>query len=86
MKYKIFIRPEAEDDLKEAFSWYENNRQGLGHYFLLQIEAGLRFIKRNPKIFPVEYNGTRKHLIKIFPYKIIYIVEKEKINYYCCNS
>lgn len=26
MKYKVIVRPEAEDDLKKAFSWYEENR------------------------------------------------------------
>jgi len=79
MKYKVIIRPEAEDDLKEAFSWYEDKRNGLGHDFMLQIEAGLRFIERKPEIHPAEYKGTRKHLIKRFPYKIIYLFEKERV-------
>ncbi len=79
MKYRIIIRPEAEDDLKEAFSWYEDKRKGLGYDFLLQVDAGIRFIERNPNIHPIEYKETRKHLIKRFPYKIIYLVEKEKI-------
>jgi len=79
MKYKVIIRPEAEDDLKEAFSWYEDKRTGLGYDFLLQIDAGINFINRNPEIHPIEYKGTRKHLIKRFPYKIIYLVEEEII-------
>lgn len=79
MKYKVRIRPEAEDDLKEAFSWYEDNRVGLGYDFLLQVNAGLNFIIRNPEIHPIEYKGTRKHIIKRFPYKIIYLIEEEKI-------
>lgn len=79
MKYKVIIRPEAEYDLKEAFSWYEDTRKGLGYDFLLQVDAGLRFIERNPEIHPAEYKETRKHLIKRFPYKIIYLIEKEKI-------
>lgn len=79
MKYIVIIRPEAEDDLKEAFSWYEDKRIGLGYDFLLQVDAGLNFIARNPNIHPVEYKGTRKHIIKRFPYKIIYIIEEEHI-------
>lgn len=79
MKYRVIVRPEAEDDLKEAFLWYEDKRNGLGHDFLLQIDAGIRFIERNPEIHPQEYKGTRKHLIKRFPYKIIYLVEQEKV-------
>ena len=79
MKYKVIVRPEAEDDLKEAFSWYEDKRTGLGYDFLLQVDAGINFINRNPEIHPIEYKGTRKHVIKRFPYKIIYLVEEEKI-------
>ena len=59
MKYRTIARPEVENDLKEAFSWYEDKRQGLGYDFLLQIDAGLRFIERNPEICPPEYKGTR---------------------------
>ena len=79
MKYTVIVRPEAEEDLKGAFSWYEDNRSGLGYDFLLQVDAGINFIKRNPEIHPIEYKRTRKHLIKRFPYKIVYLVEAEKI-------
>jgi plasmid stabilization system protein ParE len=79
MKYTVIVRPEAEDDLKEAYSWYEDKRTGLGYDFLLQVDAGLNFIARNPNIHPIEYEETRKHLIKRFPYKIIYLIAKEKI-------
>ena len=79
MKYSVIVRPESENDLKEAFSWYEDSRPGLGFDFLLQVDAGINFIKRNPDVHSIEYKGTRKHLIKRFPYKIIYLVERENI-------
>jgi toxin ParE1/3/4 len=79
VKYCVIVSPEAENDLKEIFSWYEDNRIGLGYDFLLQVDAGINFVKRNPEIHPIEYKGTRKHLIKRFPYKIIYLVKEEGI-------
>jgi len=79
VKCKVIIRPEAEHDLKEAFSWYEDKRLGLGYDFLLQVDAGLKFIERDPEVHSLDYKGTRRHLIKKFPYKIIYLVEKQKI-------
>jgi len=79
MKYRLIVRTEAEEDLKGAFSWYEDNRTGLGYDFLLHVDAGLNFIMRNPEIHPIEYKGTRKHLINRFPYKIIYLIEGEKL-------
>jgi hypothetical protein len=79
MENEIIIRPEAETDISEACIWYEDKRRGLGFYFLLQVDAGLRFIARNPKIYAPAYKGTRNHIIKRFPYKIIYLVEKQRI-------
>ncbi len=79
MSYKVIVRPEAEMDLKEAFSWYEDKRLGLGYDFLLQVDAGFKFIERNPYVFQQEHKETRKFLIKRFPYKIIYIIKEENI-------
>ena len=50
MKYKLIIRPEAENDLTKSSEWYENQRKGLGHDFILCVEAGLKSIKENPKM------------------------------------
>ena len=60
VKYSVVVRPEAEEDLKEEFSWYEDNRTGLGYDFLLQVDAGINFIKRNPEINPIEYKRDEK--------------------------
>ncbi len=79
MNYNISVSPEAENDIEEAFLWYEDKRKGLGHDFLLQVDSGIRFIERTPKLFKQEYKGTRKHIIKRFPYKIIYLIEKQLI-------
>ena len=79
MKHTVIVRPEAENDSKEAFSWYEDKRKGLGHDFLLQVDAGMRAIERSPRVHPAKYKGTREHFVKRFPYKIIYIFEERKI-------
>jgi toxin ParE1/3/4 len=42
MAFNLIVRPEAEQDLSEAFRWYEERRKGLGHDFLLQVYAGFR--------------------------------------------
>lgn len=71
MTYSMTVTPEAEEDLLQAFFWYEDQRKGLGHHFMLQVAAGMDLVQRNPDIHPEEYKGTRKHLIRRFPYKII---------------
>lgn len=79
MNYNLIIRPEAEQDLNETFKWYEDKRKGLGYDFLLRVEAGLKFIEKNPKVFSTIYKGVRRYIIKRFPYKIFYHVDDSKI-------
>lgn len=79
MTFNLVVRPEAEQDLSEAFGWYEGQRKGLGHDFFLQIDAGFRFLERTPLIFPEKYQRIRQHLIKRFPYKIFYLVEQTTV-------
>ncbi|GJL50459.1 MAG: toxin, RelE family protein [Nitrospirales bacterium] len=79
MAFNLIVRPEAERDLSEAFRWYEGQRKGLGHDFLLQIDAGFRFLERTPLVFPEMYRRIRRHLIKRFPYKIYYTVEQNTV-------
>ncbi|MGV8122231.1 MAG: type II toxin-antitoxin system RelE/ParE family toxin [Candidatus Xenobiia bacterium LiM19] len=79
MKHEVILIPEAERDVSDAFHWYEDRRLGLGHEFFLQVDAGLRFIMRNPDLPPKGYKDTRMILIRRFPYKIIYIIDNRRI-------
>jgi len=79
MAFNLILRLEAEQDLSAAFQWYEGRRIGLGHDFLLQVDAGFRFLERTPLVFPEIYRGIRRHLIKRFPYKIYYLVEETTV-------
>ena len=77
--YEFIIRLEAEQDLAEAFLWYEEKRQGLGYDFLLHVHAGFRFLERDPLVFSGQYKEVRCYLIHRFPYKIFYRVEAQKV-------
>ncbi|MGP0594588.1 type II toxin-antitoxin system RelE/ParE family toxin [Nitrospira sp. T9] len=66
MAFNLTVLPEAEQDLSEAFRWYEERRKGLGHDFLLQVDAGFQFLKRTLLVYPEIYRGIRRHLIKWF--------------------
>lgn len=79
MQYSLIILPEAEEDIKDAYNWYEDRRIGLGYDFILSLEAGFEQILRDPFVYALEYKETRKHLIKRFPYKIIYFIADKKV-------
>ena len=79
MAFDLLVRPEAEQDLAEAFQWYEGQRAGLGRDFLLHVQAGFQFVERTPLVFSERYHGVRQHLIKRFPYKIFYKVQDQTV-------
>jgi toxin ParE1/3/4 len=79
MKRMIFIRPEAEKDIREAYSWYETQMSGLGANFILQVDAQLRSLQRNPLQYPIIHREMRRCLVRRFPYSIFYMVEDKRI-------
>jgi plasmid stabilization system protein ParE len=80
MDYKLFIFPQAEDDIEYAAFWYELHRNGLGSEFILTIDAELNSIKRTPAMYPKVYKDYRRAIINRFPYGIFYIINDDSIN------
>ena len=79
MDYQIIVRPDAEKDLRDAFSWYESHKPGLGHDFKNCVEDVLSILTRTPNIYPTVHKQIKRAFIKRFPFGIFYIVEKNKI-------
>jgi len=79
MAHDLIIRPKAEAELSEAFSWYEDQISGLGSDYLNAIEAALCAIKRNPEIYPTVHGTIRRCLIRRFPYAIFYCIEPTRV-------
>jgi len=73
MKRGLFMRPEAESDLRDAYRWYEEQRSGLGDDFLEWVEAALLEIQANPQQFPVIHKEVRRALVRRFPYAVFYV-------------
>jgi hypothetical protein len=38
MKYRLIIKPEAEQDILKVAKWYEDRNEGLGIEFLHEME------------------------------------------------
>ena len=57
---EIVVRPEAEEDIRDAYHYYEECSKGLGSDFLLSVDAILSRIKRNPEMFQKTYKDIRR--------------------------
>ena len=48
MEYTIDISEAAEDDIRNAFLWYEDKKDGLGVDFQIHMEQAVKSIKDSP--------------------------------------
>ena len=50
MAAELIMAPEAEQDIAEAYAWYEGRRAGLGEEFLSCVDACIQAIRRTPEM------------------------------------
>jgi plasmid stabilization system protein ParE len=79
MKYLLTVRPEAELDIDATFEYYENQRIGLGHDFLLCVEAAISIIERNPTHYRRIHKELRRIAVHRFPYRIFFFIQDNRI-------
>ncbi len=79
MSKTLLVRPEAEEDLGQAYRWYESQRKGLGDDFLLCVESGLARITRNPERYRKMHGNIRRILIDRFPFGIFFIEDEHHL-------
>ncbi len=77
--WELSYRPEVEDDVVDAVTWYDDKRPGLGDEFLLEYLAGIRRIRDNPLLFSIAANGLRPCRLKRFSYIIHFDVDDNAI-------
>jgi plasmid stabilization system protein ParE len=68
------ITPEAREDLRQAFLYYESERDGLGMEFAIEVGIGLATVQDAPRRWPQIETGVHKYRIDRFPYGILYRV------------
>jgi plasmid stabilization system protein ParE len=79
---ELVVAPEAEQDITEAYVWYDGRRAGLGEEFLGSVDACMESIRRHPEMYPVVYESYRRSLIRRFPYAVFYEHTNGKITIY----
>ena len=71
MSRRISLRPEAEAEIVEATTWYEERGLGLGTAYLDELARVLRVIGASPDHYPVVEGSIRKAVFRRFPYIVL---------------
>lgn len=76
---KIFYTDRAKIEVEVAFSFYENQKHGLGEEFLTALEKSFETIKTFPESSQIIYHNFRRFVVRKFPYSIFYTIEEKII-------
>lgn len=80
MEYSLSISEAAELDIRDAFLWYEDQKDSLGLTFEKHISKTIQNIQKNPLKIQIRYNQTRVAFLKKFPYGVHFnLIENEII-------
>jgi len=73
-----FLEP-AHIEYQEAIEFYNLQSEGLGDKFIIEVDRTISIIKKYPESFCEYTSHTRKAVVSIFPYNIIYALHKNYI-------
>lgn len=84
MDYNIIISIEAQIDTNDAYCYYEGQKNGLGERFLNELSHFYKKLEKHPQYysFTSENKTSRSVALKIFPYKIIYEIDRNEVYVY----
>ena len=82
MSYRIVLQPGAEQDIDDAYDWYEEQQQDLGELFLKELVVFYKKLEQNPEIFSKATKPYRQAILNRFPYVIIYEIVKTEVQIY----
>jgi plasmid stabilization system protein ParE len=68
----IGFDPAAEDEATEAYHWYAKRSQRAADAFLAELDAAMDGIQKRPATFASYLHGTRRYLLKRYPYAVVY--------------
>lgn len=79
MTLPLAFRRRFKVDLVAGFDWYEEQRPGLGEYFLSAVQSTLKSVELHPEIFVSVHGEVRRAIVSRFPFAIFYLVEPKRI-------
>ncbi len=76
--YSTIFSSRAQKEISLSWEWYEKKQQGLGDRFVNEVINRIRKIERYPERYPTRYRSYKETPVQVFPYLIIYRVNKKK--------
>lgn len=76
---ELLFLPEAEEDVRSAWSWYAREAAGVEASFMAALDRCFERIQEHPRGFPMVEGEVRRALVRPFPYLIFYVEVSDAI-------
>jgi len=73
------FHPLAWQELEEADSWYLSHSYEVSWDFLNELYAAAEDIGRTPRRWPKYLHGTRRFVLRRFPFSVVYLDDSELV-------
>ncbi len=77
---EFIFHPETKDDISNAYTWYQQQAEGLGDDLLAELETAFEAINEYPEAWPRFTANTRRFLLSRFPFSVIYVPTPDMIH------
>lgn len=73
------LHPEAMLEAQAAREWYEAKSPEAATAFMAELDIAIDSIRAAPELYPPYLHGTRRYLMRRFPYLIVYRITSTAI-------
>lgn len=68
----VAVHPTARTELQGAYGWYFERSPTAAVAFLDEIDQAIEAISENPNKWPLYIEGTRRFVLRRFPFSVVY--------------
>ncbi|MBI4862270.1 MAG: type II toxin-antitoxin system RelE/ParE family toxin [Candidatus Riflebacteria bacterium] len=75
----VRLHDEAVAEARSAREWYEARNPTAAFAFFVELDRAVDLIAESPGRYPAYVLGTRRYLMRRFPFSVIYRVESDHV-------
>ena len=75
----VRLHPDAITEAKAAYEWYAERNPSAANAFISELNQAISQIQNGPELWTMHLRGTRKFLLRRFPYGVVYRIAQSNI-------
>jgi len=78
--YELLILRKAREDMEKSANWYNEQQEGVGERFLLEVIGAFRRIEANPLHYEAKFPKSFRFAgVNNFPYLVVFKVKQRTV-------